>query len=111
MGSVNEKHLSVLWGYVGGEYCGFLDVITGDEKEHELTEPKVVLFQTYLFTNQASPVQKYGEEVLSEPSAYCMPHQLYVWTPKMNNHGEGGHFSHYLWNYKANVYFVFTMCL
>lgn len=44
MGFVNEKYLSVLWGYVGGEYCGFLDVIIGDEKEYEFIEFKVVFF-------------------------------------------------------------------
>lgn len=95
MKSVSEKHLSVLWGYVGGEYC-FLDVITGDSKQHELTESKVVLFQTCLLTNQASPSQKYGEEMLSDPSAYCLPHQFAIWPPSMNNLGEGGHTSHYL---------------
>lgn len=69
-----------LWGYVGGEYC-FLDVITGDAKEHELTESKVVLFQICLLTNQTSPAQKYGEEALRDPSVYCLPRQFSVWPP------------------------------
>lgn len=85
-----------LWGYVGGEYCCFLDSIASDAKEHELTEPKVILFLTCLFTNQASLAQKYGKEVLREPCTYCKPQQFYVWPPKMNNLGGGGHFSYYL---------------
>lgn len=84
------------WGYVGGDYCCFSDVIAGDAKEHELTESKVVLFQTCLFTNQASPAQKYREEVLSDPSAYSLPCQFYVWSPLMSTLGEGGHVSRYL---------------
>lgn len=84
------------WGYVGGDYCCFSDAIAGDAKEHELTESKVVLFQTCLFTNQARPAQKYREEVLSDPSAYSLPCRFYVWSPLMSALGEGGHVSRYL---------------
>lgn len=58
------------WGDLQGECCCFLHVITGNAKQRELTEPNVVLFETGLFTNQASLAQKYGEAVLGKPKAY-----------------------------------------